>query len=226
MATSAVPGQYLMVRCGEPPYPLLRRPLSIHRCNGDKIALLYNIAGLGTGLLSRIKPGQYIDVIGTLGKGFSLNNVRRPLLIAGGRGIAPLFFLCETALKSGRTVTLLYGARSSAELYPLDYLPAGIDTVVTTEDGSSGQRGLITNILTHYIVNADGIFACGPLEMYRTIYRQLKESPHLNLVQISLETTLGCGTGFCYGCTIPTSKGYKQVCKDGPVFKMADITWE
>ncbi len=232
VAPSASPGQFLMVYCGRD--TLLRRPLSVHRVDGDRLALLFTVVGKGTRWLSQRKAGDAVDIFGPLGSGFTINpDSKNLLLVAGGIGIAPLRFLADVALKEGKKVTLIAGARSAASLLPVSPpqaffneggLPSNIHVVNATDDGSEGFKGLATDLIPAYADGADQLFACGPAPMYRTMAQmpELKGKP----VQISLEIMMGCGMGVCYGCTIKTGSGLKQVCKDGPVFSLEDIVWE
>ncbi len=222
IASQARAGQFVMVRCGENDEHQLRRPFSIHQREGDKIALLFNVVGGGTQWLSQRTSGEKLDLLGPLGNGFSISpNSKNLLLVAGGIGIAPLRFLAEEAAKQGKEVTLLYGTASAAQLYP--HLPE-VKLVIATEDGSKGEKGMITDLLPDFIKEADQTFACGPLAMYKTMAKmsKLKNKP----IQISLEVRMGCGLGVCYGCTVKTRKGLKQVCQDGPVFELNDVSWE
>jgi len=228
VASEAKPGQFVMVNCGKE--CTLPRPFSIHQVNdkGD-IALFFAVLenGKGTGWLSKRHTGDAVELFGPLGNGFSIHSTSHNLLlVAGGIGIAPLLLLTQEALRQGCSVTLLMGASTAAHLYPKHLLPPEIKLVITTEDGSAGERGMITNLLPESGGKADQIFACGPIPMYRDMsdkYHQLlKHKP----VQISLETRMGCGLGVCYGCTVKTKSGLKQVCKDGPVFDLDDILWD
>jgi dihydroorotate dehydrogenase electron transfer subunit len=219
IASQAQPGQFVMVHCGED--TLLRRPFSLHQLEGNKLALLFKVVGKGTHWLSRRQPGYRLDLLGPLGNGYNIySGSKSLLLVAGGIGIAPLRFLADEAVKRGLSVTLLYGTADNKRLS----IPQHLKLVSATEDGTVGHRGMITDILPDYINRADQVFACGPLPMYQTISRmpQLRHKP----VQISLEVRMGCGLGVCYGCTVKTKSGLKQVCKDGPVFNLNDILWE
>lgn len=226
IASVAQPGQFLMVRCGED--TLLRRPLSIHQVSKKtRLALLFKVIGKGTKWLAQRKVGDKLDLLGPLGNGFTIDpNVKNLLLLAGGIGIAPLGFLAQEALKLGHTVRLLLGAPSARHLYPMRYLPTVSELLIATDDGSTGEKGLITDILPKFIDRVDQVFACGPLPMYRDMLAKhsdlLKDKP----VQISLEMRMGCGIGVCYACTVKTRNGLKQVCKDGPVFEMRDVVWD
>jgi len=227
IAREAKPGQFVMVRCGEE--LILPRPFSIHRVNdrGD-MAMFFAVweDGKGTGWLSRRKAGNKIDLFGPLGNGFSVHpDSRNLLLVTGGIGIASLSFLAREALSRGCSVTLLLGAQTASQLYPENLLPSGIELVMATDDGTAGKKGRVSELLPDFADRADQIFACGPRAMYRDMashYPQLKDKP----VQISMEMRMGCGLGVCYGCTVRTKDGLKQVCKDGPVFGLADIPEE
>jgi len=227
IASTAQPGQFVMARCGEDFEHPLRRPLSIHQlADGSKLAFLLNVAGKGTHWLAQCQVGDNIDLIGPLGNGYSIHpESHNLLLLAGGIGIAPLYFLAQEALRSEYSVALLHGGSTATHLYPKHLLPSGIELTVVTEDGTAGKKGMITDLLPDFLDWADQIFVCGPTEMYRamtTRNQQLKAKS----VQISLEVRMGCGRGVCYGCTIKTKMGLKQVCQDGPVFDLEDVLWD
>jgi dihydroorotate dehydrogenase electron transfer subunit len=210
-----------MVNCGQE--NLLPRPFSIHQISNDGIALFYAVlvGGKGTSWLSQRHKGAKVKLFGPLGNGFSITpNSNNLLLVAGGNGIAPLYFLAQKALKDEYSVTLLYGTADNKRRS----IPPHTKLISATEDGSVGHRGMITDLLPEYIDWADQVFACGPLQMYKTMAQmpEVRNRP----VQVSLEVRMGCGLGVCYGCTIKTRNGLKQVCKDGPVFKLNDILWE
>ena len=225
IAFTAQPGQFVMVRCGEE--TLLRRPLSIHQlADGSKLAFLFNVVGKGTHWLAQCQVDDNIDLLGPLGNGYSIHSEsHKLLLLAGGIGIAPLCFLAQQALKQGCSVRLLLGASTATQIYPRHLLPPEAELLIATEDGTDGQKGMITDLLPDFVGWADQIFACGPTEMYRAMAarnQQLKAKS----VQISLEVRMGCGRGVCYGCTIKTKRGLKQVCQDGPVFDLDDVLWD
>ncbi len=221
----AHPGQFVMVRCGESHDPLLRRPLSIHRVTETgQIALLFGAVGRGTWWLSHCRKGDHLDLLGPLGNGFSIQPISRSLLlVAGGIGIAPLVFLAENALSAGYPVTLLMGAQSASSLYPRSLLPSHAKVAMTTEDGSEGRLGMVTDAIDDLVEQIDQVFACGPVSMYRSM--ATKECLAGKPVQISLEMMMGCGLGACYGCVTRTKRGPRQVCHDGPVFELGEILW-
>jgi len=164
------------------------------------------------------QPGQFVMV--------RCGAARNLLLMAGGIGIAPLYFVAQEAIKKGCSVKLLYGTPSKHH-YPANLLPPQVELISVTEDGTIGRKGLVTDFLPDFVNWADQVFACGPIPMYRDMTRRKRE---LKLegkpVQISLEVRMACGLGVCYGCTVKTKDGLQQVCKDGPVFDFGDILWD
>jgi len=245
IAIAAQPGQFITARCED---FILRRPLSIHQVSplsspsmgedlGEgEIALLFQVVGGGTAWLSQRQVGDKIDILGPLGKGFSIPSViakhevpkqsKNLLLVAGGIGIAPLTFLAQR-VSPWHQVTLIHGASTAAQIYPLSSLNK-VRFIPVTEDGSTGEKGVVTDILPDSLDWADQIYACGPVDMYKAMATMSLRAERSNLkkCQVSLEVRLGCGIGACYGCTIPTKKGLKKVCQDGPVFELDDILWE
>ena len=236
IARTCLPGQFFMLRCGDD--ALLRRPVSIHSITQqDKLQFLYSTpcadsdlsqsAGRGTHWLSGLKKGDDLDLIGPLGNGFTLDNAAREILIvSGGIGIAPLRYLAENALSSGKKVTLLMGARTSDALYPVKMLPPGAQTVIATDDGSCGEKAAVIDLIPAYISRADQVFMCGPIAMYQALLPRMQKWPAEKPVQVSLEVRMGCGFGVCYGCSIKTKQGIQRVCQEGPVFNIKDIIWQ
>jgi dihydroorotate dehydrogenase electron transfer subunit len=222
----ARPGQFVMARCGG--NCILPRPLSIHQANvkGD-VSLYFAVLedGKGTSWLSQRKIGDKVALFGPLGDWFHVAPASRNLLlVAGGMGIAPLWFLAEDAREKGLSVTLLYGAAIDN---PYPEVFQGIKLIKATEDGSAGYHGMVTDLIPEYIDWADQVFACGPTPMYKDMsLKRQKLGLEGKPVQVSLEVRMGCGLGVCYGCTIKTKSGLKQVCKDGPVFDLDDILWD
>ncbi|MCJ7514742.1 MAG: dihydroorotate dehydrogenase electron transfer subunit [Dehalococcoidia bacterium] len=225
-AAEAQPGQFVTISCGRD--FILRRPLSIHRVDSqNQLSILFAVVGAGTHWLSQRLKGEKLDLLGPLGNGFSIHPAsKKLLLVAGGIGIAPLVFLAQKVLGDGKVVKLLLGARKKDGLYPEELLPKGIETLVTTEDGSHGIKGRITDILPEHVDWADQIYACGPLAMYQSIAKQREKWKGKPPVQVSLEVRIGCGIGACFGCSIKTKNGMKQVCRDGPVFNLDEVILE
>lgn len=225
VASKAKPGQFVMVYCASHNLP---RPFSIHRVVGDKMAILYQVLeGGATEWLRERVAGDILEIPipRPLGNGFSINpRSKNILLIAGGIGFAPLVFLAEEALKVGCDVTMIYGSANNARCEKKLALPAGMELVSVTEDGSVGRKGFATDLIPEFAAKTDQVFACGPMAMYRDMAQRKNE---LGLegksVQVSLEVRMGCGHGVCYSCTVRSKNGLKQVCQDGPVFELDDI---
>ena len=232
IAGSVLPGQFITVRCGD---FTLRRPFSVHQVSSREIALLFKVTGNGTLWLSQRQKRDRIDILGPLGKGFNIEpGAKNLLLLAGGIGIAPLVFLTQYA-SSRHQMTLIHGASTAAQLYTERCQPTainyqGVQFITITEDGSMGKKGMATDILPDFLDRADQVYACGPADMYKAMAEMSQRAEQSNLklrkCQVSLEVRMGCGFGACYGCTINTKKGLKQVCRDGPVFELNDIIWQ
>lgn len=225
IANTVKPGQFVMVTCDGLTLP---RPLSVHQVVNDSIALLFAVLadGQGTAWLAARQPDDIVHVVGPLGNGFPIADARHLLLVAGGMGVAPLYFAAAAAVQKGLPATLLMGAKSDRLLYPAEQLPFGIEVFTATDDGSAGKLGLVTGLIPEHVAQADCVLACGPLPMYR---QMADNRAALGLtdknVLVSLEAVMGCGHGACYSCTIKTKHGLKQVCKDGPVFDLADLVF-
>lgn len=225
IAAAAKPGQFIMVNCGED--VLLRRPLSIHKVDEAKgtLALLFDTVGKGTNWLSQRQAGDKVDILGPAGNGFTVKpKSKNLLLVGGGLGIAPLAFLAETSARRDHAVKLHHGVNTAGELILGEFNSGTIECTASTVDGSAHVKGLATVCLPGLAGWADQIFACGPMAMYKA----MAQMPELKgkSAQVSLEIVMGCGRGICYGCTIKTKKGLKEVCSDGPVFDLDDILWD
>jgi dihydroorotate dehydrogenase electron transfer subunit len=243
IAAQARAGQFLLVRVSQGLDPLLRRPFSFHRLFPESGALevLYKVVGRGTLLLSRCQPGTRLSLIGPLGNGFTLPaNSDQPLaLVAGGIGIAPLPALMDQALIAGWAPTqmhLFYGARGADELLPsLSVVPSGAHVRCSTDDGSYGHHGYVTEILQQAL-DDDGLrpgrlYACGTLAMQFQLARLA--TAHGLAAELSLESLMACGLGACLGCALPAwhpidpeGDHYLHVCKDGPIFSPGSIRWQ
>jgi dihydroorotate dehydrogenase electron transfer subunit len=237
LAQVAQPGQFLMIHLGrETKDPLLRRPFSIHGIRDrNQLMILYKVVGKGTLLLSALKEDDSISVIGPLGNGFNLPRPNeRTLFVAGGMGIAPLFFLAQVLDKVQKhTIKMFLGLPTSQEAVLANQLrDLNIDLSLTTEDGSLGFKGLVTDLLDQYLgqrlYKRPVIYACGPGAMLKKI---AQKAIKLNLrCYVSLEGSMACGLGICQGCAIKAAnskdKPYYYVCQDGPVFPAEMIDWE
>ena len=226
IAEKAVPGQFIHVRLSSGLHPLLRRPFSIAETDPlqETFRLLISAVGEGTRFLQKMQEGQSLDCLGPLGSGFF---PRTPpyVLVAGGIGVAPLVFLAQRLSRENHPVSFYYGTASVEEQIPLQmWLPGSVDCIKATEDGSTGYRGRVTEVLDNDILSGKipgEIFTCGPAPMLREMVR-------LNAawgapMQISLEERMACGTGACQGCVVEIDQGGKEaeflrVCREGPVF--------
>ena len=237
LASHAKPGQFLMVHLGKRTRdPLLRRPFSIHGIqDGDKVMILYKVVGAGTSLLSALKEHDTLSVIGPLGNGFTLpRSNERALLVGGGMGLAPLFFLAQVLQKLQKNaVTVSLGFSTSREVVRIQQLKdLGVNLSLTTEDGSLGIKGVVTDLLDQHL-GSEGttkpvIYACGPPPMLRKV---AQKATTFNLRSyVSLEGYMACGLGICLGCAVKAAHGegnpYYYVCQDGPVFPAEIIDWE
>ncbi len=210
--------------------PLLKRPFSIHRRLKNDFQILYRVAGKGTDILSRRISGDQLNVIGPLGNKFPRPEAdAKVILIAGGIGIAPILNLTEALLKT--KPVLFYGARTKDELLCLDELKAlGIDTRISTDDGSFGRKGFVTDILKKFLARDSSLsakyrlYACGPEPMLRALSVAAKK--YKLKCFAALEQNMACGLGTSLGCTVNTVNGYKRVCKEGPVFPIDEIIWD
>ena len=225
----AEPGQFVMTYIGEQDDPLLGRALSIHRLregrDGMEFALLFDIVGRGTDWLARRAPGESVRVVCPLGRGYDpRGGVQHMLLVAGGIGVAPLVWLADRLAERGQDVTLVVGGRSEAQIYPPQLLPPSVEVVAITEDGSSGERGLVTAPFERLLPWADQAFACGPNAMFEALHGVLRRSGLDKPVQALLEAPMACGMGICYACAVfPARGGVKLVCQDGPMFDLRDL---
>ena len=221
LSKASEPGQFVEIRVGDGPHPILRRPFSISFAQGETIQVLFKVVGEGTRLLSMKKKGTLIDIIGPIGTPFEIEE-KPAVLVAGGIGCAPLYFLAARLREAGREVAFLYGARAKNDLVLLQEIAGVADELkTTTEDGSLGTKGLITDLLLPFLIPDYAIYACGPESMLIALQKMLAER-RLE-AQFSLENYMACGVGACQGCSIETTRGFRRVCVDGPVFSSGEI---
>jgi dihydroorotate dehydrogenase electron transfer subunit len=182
------------------------------------------VRGRGTALLSQKRPGDVLPVFGPLGKGYTLRpQSQHVLLVAGGLGVAAVVALADDAVASGKSVTLLHGARTAAALVPPSMLPSEVELMTATDDGSGGHHGYVTQLLAEHLPWADQVFACGPNPMFASMADEMRKIRSRKPVQALLEERMGCGTGVCYGCAVFSRKGVRLVCRDGPRFELREV---
>lgn len=233
------PGQFTMLSPGPLAAasrwdPLLPRPMAVFRAHarpgGADVEILYKIAGRGTALLAEALQGQAVRLVGPLGRAFpDPRPGERPLVVAGGTGIASVYELAARLARSHPLpTTLLFGARTGSDLMGrADFAGlAGVELRVATEDGSEGERGLATALLERALAEGDAacVYACGPVGMLQRAAELA--GAHGRRCVVSVENHMACGFGVCLGCAVPrASGGYALVCREGPVFDADAIGW-
>jgi dihydroorotate dehydrogenase electron transfer subunit len=227
-ALDALPGQFAMVRGLEwGDAPLLPRPMSF-LTGGSTPSILIKVCGEGTVRMARAEPGEPFSLLGPLGSSWRTAAAgRRPLLVAGGVGVAPLLFLAGQLGARGVRPLAIYGGRSDRDLPLDDELGELTDLQITTEDGSRGTRGRVTDVLESMLSAAHGaleVFTCGPDRMMAKVAEIC--AAHDVPCEASLETPMACGYGVCLGCPVPTrDDGYLYACVQGPCVDARQIDW-
>ena len=198
----------------------LRRPISVCDCRDGAVTLLYKVVGQGTAKLSELPVGERLDVLTGLGNGFDVDNARgSTLLIGGGIGAAPLYWLARELADHGTAATAVLGFNTVEDVYYAEKFKAVCSRVVlATADGSCGIRGFVTDAMAQ--LPCDYYYACGPEPMLRAVWKACPSDGEL-----SFEERMGCGFGACMGCTCKTITGWKRICKDGPVLRKGEIAW-
>ncbi len=219
------PGQFCEVKVDNNPTVYLRRPFSIHSVDykSNTITLLIKVLGKGTATLSEIKEGDTLNVVYPLGKGFTITDEANVLLVGGGCGVAPLLYLAQILNKKGIRPTILVGGRTAADVPRVEEYRKVGETHVATEDGSLGQKGLVTqhDIFKSHLADFKRIYTCGPEAMMKAVANAAEA---LDITcEVSLENTMACGIGVCLCCVTETKEGHKCVCTEGPVFDSAEL---
>ncbi len=228
-------GQFVMVRTGSGLEPFLRRAFSVHDATsseaGDRIELLIKAVGRGTRALAALRPGARLQVLGPLGRGFSLAAEGPVALVAGGVGAAPLYLLARRLAERGQRFDFFYGGRNRVDLPRLESFAAlarrsGGRLVATTEDGSAGASGLVAEPLERALASGEFrfVYACGPMGLLARLASLV--AAHGLGGEAALETPMGCGFGACLGCAVPRPDGrFALCCQDGPVFAFSEVAW-
>ncbi|MBQ0105717.1 MAG: dihydroorotate dehydrogenase electron transfer subunit [Armatimonadetes bacterium] len=232
---NAVPGQFIEISCSDTYDPILKRPISIHNVTDDVLEIIYYRVGRGTDLLSGKQPGEYAEIVGPLGKGFDTDFSGKHILVGGGYGVPPMYFLAKELMKKNdpKDIFVCIGAKnSSLILCEKDFIDLGINLFIATDDGSAGRKGFVTEAVRSVLDNCGGsfrVYSCGPSVMMKNLVNLTEKYDNTEDTFCSMEHIMACGVGVCNGCVIKVKDGenivYKRVCKDGPVFRGTEIVW-
>ncbi|MDP8207211.1 MAG: dihydroorotate dehydrogenase electron transfer subunit [Candidatus Electryonea clarkiae] len=228
------PGQFVHLRVNNSFSPLLRRPLSIGRVHGNELELVWRIVGKGTEILAEAKEGESVDLLGPLGKPYSISeHLETAILVAGGLGLPPLTYLYEKLIAAGVKTQLLLGVLNENSIPLSDKDPLFGSILITSEEGELFRRGLVTEPVIDSLQNLENnggigktsLYSCGPWGLIKALKKIV---PHMKLLsaEVSLEQQMGCGIGICQGCAVPTEDDndpFQLVCKDGPVFPLNEV---
>ena len=220
-----LPGQFVQVKIDGVDGVFLRRPISVNMVRGNVLELLVMKNGRGTTVLADIEVGTTVNVVLPLGHGFpdAAHAGKRPLLIGGGVGVAPLLYFGSKLAEAGVTPTFVLGAKTADMLLQLDRFGAIAPTVVSTDDGSAGHHGMVT-ANPELDRDHDAWYCCGPTPMMKAVARMARERGIT--CHVSLENMMACGVGACLCCVEKTVQGNKCVCTEGPVFNINELTWQ
>jgi dihydroorotate dehydrogenase electron transfer subunit len=223
-----MPGQFVEVRVDDSPSTFLRRPISINYVDRAKNEMYLLVAAIGEGTrhLAHLRKGDTLNCVFPLGNGFTLpaNSNQRLLLIGGGVGVAPLLYLGKMIKDGGGEATFLLGARSAKDLLELDLFNKIGRVFITTEDGSAGEKGFVTNHSVLSKEHFDSFATCGPKPMMMAVAKFAKQN---NIeCEVSLENKMACGLGACLCCVENTVEGNVCVCKEGPVLNIKKLLWQ
>jgi len=230
LARSVRPGQFVQVRVADGLDPLLRRPFSVHDWDAKQgtVALLVQVRGKGSKMLADKRPGERLDVLGPLGRGFEISETKgRALLVGGGIGAAPLWSLARQLKDKTWDLTVLLGASADSLLVKAVDFSHLANTIIATDDGSAGIKGKITKLLPLAASDYNQVYACGPKPMLAALAVWTKAAGFP--LQVSLDEVMACGMGVCLGCAQPVkhnkSVNYAKVCTQGPVFDADEVVW-
>jgi len=230
MAEQAHPGQFIHISLGTIYDPLLRRPMSILNAQEDSLSVLYQVVGRGTKIMTRFRPGDFIDVLGPLGRGFDLEDSKKHLLIGGGVGAAPLVFLAHQLKRKGGEIKFFLGMREEELIFIKELLPPGVEFYSSHENSPRGEAKQVTDLLPPHLEqeNKTSLYCCGPEGMYREIAKICAECGEFS-VQVSIDRRMGCGVGTCLGCAVKIKKPPREelqivrACVEGPVFRWQEV---
>ncbi|OQX29359.1 MAG: hypothetical protein B0D92_04160 [Spirochaeta sp. LUC14_002_19_P3] len=220
------PGQFLTLAPRRYPLPLLRRPYAYSSADSSGFGFIYQIRGPGSAELAELRPGDETDWLGPLGTGFPPPEpASRPILIAGGTGIGPIFYLAVALKEHGPLVVT--GARE-ANLLPRLHWPPGVHVLPCTEDGSAGIAGTVMDALKETDTSSAEFYTCGPAPMMEAVHKLALEQNRP--CWVSVEEIMACGVGACQGCAVSaaddTGTTYQRACLEGPVFNSRKLKWD
>lgn len=219
--TSAVsaPGQFVNV---EIEGLFLRRPISVCDLEGSLLTLIYKVVGVGTQKLAEAEPGDRFSLLTGLGNGYDLEKCgQKPLLIGGGVGVPPMYYLAKCLIREGKKPCIVLGFNTEQDcFYAKQFRALGCETAIATADGSVGVRGFVTDAIRQSNFDYDYFCACGPEPMLRAVADCCGCGG-----QLSFEERMACGFGACMGCSCKTKYGNKRICKDGPVLFKEEVIW-
>lgn len=223
------PGQFVHVKVTPTIEPLLRRPISICHVDLEKqqFTMLYRAEGKGTTLLSERKEQEEVDILGPLGIGFPVDEAKvgeTALLVGGGIGVPPLYYLAEQLTNKGVNVIAVLGFASKKDVFYDEKFSKFGTTYVATVDGTYGTKGFVTDVIDKFGIDFDVLYSCGPKPMLKALDERYEG--HRGF--LSLEERMGCGIGACFACVChlkndPTGTSYKKICLDGPVFPIGEV---
>ena len=222
-----LPGQFVEVRVDGTSHTFLRRPISINYVDRDRneLWLLVATVGDGTRRMAEMQPGELLNCVLPLGNGFTpAKSGEKVLLVGGGVGVAPLLYMGAEMQKAGIEPTFLLGARSAKDLLMLPLFKRYGRVFMTTEDGSEGEKGFVTNHSLLQQEHFDRISTCGPTPMMKAVARYARQAGID--CEVSLENLMACGVGACLCCVEKTTEGNLCVCKEGPVFNVNRLLWQ
>ena len=223
-----VPGQFVEVRVDDSPATFLRRPISVNFVDREKNELWLLVATIGDGTkrLGRLQPGDVLNCVLPLGNGFTMPQTQsqKVLLVGGGVGVAPLLYFGQQMSQMGCEPTFLLGARSAKDLLLLDEFKKYGRVFITTEDGTAGEKGFVTNHSLLTEEHFDQISTCGPKPMMVAVARYAAKAGIE--CEASLENMMACGLGACLCCVEKTTEGNLCVCKEGPVLNIKKLLWQ
>lgn len=211
------PGQFVNIKLDG---FYLRRPISVCNVENDVLTIIYKAVGEGTEAMSKMTEGVSLLTLTGLGNGYNLSvSGNTPLLIGGGAGVPPMYLLCRKLVSEGKRPTVILGFGSFDEVfYEEEFSALGVRVLVTTNDGSYGIRGFVTDAMK--ALDYTYFYTCGPEPMLKAVYNESKTEG-----QLSFEERMGCGFGACMGCSCKTKYGNKRICRDGPVLVKEEVIW-